>query len=61
MNIQDLKHKRKIYIRSKRWIIEIIQKIIELVGEAPVHLLLGVSDKEKYIPDLKDEYTRSKT
>ena len=31
------------------------------LGEAPVHLLLGVSEKEKYIRDLKDEYTRSKT
>ena len=39
----------------------IIHKIFGFVGEAPVHLLLGVNDKEKYIPDLKDEYTRSKT
>src|SRR6185312_14003695 len=39
----------------------IIHKIFGFVGEAPVHLLLGVSEKEKYIRDLKDEYTRSKT
>ena len=39
----------------------IIHKIFGFVGEAPVHLLLGVTEKEKYIRDLKDEYTRSKT
>ena len=40
----------------------IIHKIFRFVGEAPVHLLLGVSEKEKkYIRDLNDEYTRSKT
>ena len=39
----------------------IIHKIFGFVGEAPVHLLLGVSEKENYILDLKDEYTRSKT
>src|SRR6185437_14799046 len=39
----------------------IINKIFGFVGGAPVHLLLGVSEKEKYIRDLKDEYTRSKT
>src|SRR6185436_17233274 len=33
----------------------IIHKIFGFVGEAPVHLLLGVSEKkEKYIRDLKD-------
>ena len=36
-------------------------QIFGFVGEAPVHLLLGVSEKEKYRRDLKDEYTRSKT
>ena len=33
MNIQDLKHKRKIYTRSKRWIIEIIQNKAQIVWD----------------------------
>ena len=33
MNIQDLKHKRKIYTRSKRWIIEIIQNKAQIVRD----------------------------
>ena len=42
-------------------IVLLVHKIFGFIGEAPVHLLLGVSEKEKYIRDLTDEYTRSKT